>query len=271
MNIQEYIQSGIVEAYVLGLADAAEKQEMEQLRAQYPELDAAVIAFEDALAVQGKQQATAPPPQLKQSIWQAIEQVDKAQALTEVEDPDVAKTPIHNLPTSNVPSVKRWQWLAAAALVGCLATGSLSIYLYQQYQNLSQEYIALEQQKADEVRKYNTLYTRVSQLQESYVKKVALPGVEGKEGQLATVYYDTQSGDVYLFPVKLDAPPSDKQYQLWAIVDGQPVDAGMLDANCASICQLKNVKNPQAFAITLEQKGGSEVPTLSAMVVLGGI
>lgn len=256
---------------MLGLADAAEKQELEELRAQYPELDAAVMAFEDALAMQGKQQAMAPPPHLKQSIWQAIEQVKAVETSSDGVEPGVSITPIRTLPTSHAPSVKRWQWLAAAALVGCLATGSLSIYLYQQYQNLSKEYLALEQQKADEVRKYNTLYTKVSQLQESYVKKVALPGVEGKEGQMATVYYDTQSGDVYLFPVKLDAPPTDKQYQLWAIVDGQPVDAGLLDANCDGICQLKNVKNPQAFAITLEQKGGSEVPTLSAMVVLGGI
>ena len=46
---------------------------------------------------------------------------------------------------------------------------------------------------------------------------------------IATVYWDTKSKDVYLIVNNLPEPPSDRQYQLWAIVDGQPVDAGVFD------------------------------------------
>jgi anti-sigma-K factor RskA len=45
----------------------------------------------------------------------------------------------------------------------------------------------------------------------------------------------------------------------------------MLDPSCETFCQLKNIQNPQAFAITLEKEGGSAVPTMEMMFVMGGI
>ncbi len=46
MNIKEYISSGIVESYVLGLASEEERTEFEQLCKQYPELVTARDSFE---------------------------------------------------------------------------------------------------------------------------------------------------------------------------------------------------------------------------------
>ncbi len=48
------------------------------------------------------------------------------------------------------------------------------------------------------------------------------------------------------------------QYQLWAIVDNQPVDAGMLEMDKGHMMvKMKNIPRAQLFAITLEQEGGS--------------
>ena len=102
------------------------------------------------------------------------------------------------------------------------------------------------------------------------VKTITLKGVTGKENNLAAVYWDTKTKEVYLLPTKMDSTPSDKQYQLWAIVDGKPVDAGVF-ADCDGLCKMKKIPNAQAFAITLEKKGGSPAPTLSAMYVLGKV
>ena len=46
MNIKEYISSGIIELYVLGICSPEEEKEFESLRHQYPELDAAVQEYE---------------------------------------------------------------------------------------------------------------------------------------------------------------------------------------------------------------------------------
>ncbi len=61
------------------------------------------------------------------------------------------------------------------------------------------------------------------------------------------------------------------QYQLWAIADGKPVNAGMYTEEKDSKIALANIPKAQAFAITLEKKGGSPVPTMENMYVMGEI
>jgi len=67
--------------------------------------------------------------------------------------------------------------------------------------------------------------------------------------------------------------PKGKQYQLWAMVDGQPVNAGVfpLDVKVDGTSKMLDIPKAQAFAITLEDEGGKDVPTLSELCVMGGI
>jgi hypothetical protein len=52
VNVKEYIRSGVIESYVLGLATEAERQEFEQMCAAYPEVAEARDAFERSLEEQ---------------------------------------------------------------------------------------------------------------------------------------------------------------------------------------------------------------------------
>jgi anti-sigma-K factor RskA len=102
-------------------------------------------------------------------------------------------------------------------------------------------------------------------------KKIELKGVEKHPNMLAEVYWDS-SKKVYLDIKNLPAAPTGKQYQLWAIVDGKPVDMGMYDSKKSIAIQaMKSVENPQAFAITLEKEGGNPTPTMEEMYVMGTI
>jgi anti-sigma-K factor RskA len=63
------------------------------------------------------------------------------------------------------------------------------------------------------------------------------------------------------------------QYQLWAIVDGKPFDAGLLIEtktadNKYNIQKMKSFGKAEAFAITLEKKGGSATPSMDKMYVI---
>jgi anti-sigma-K factor RskA len=102
------------------------------------------------------------------------------------------------------------------------------------------------------------------------MKMVKLPGIPGKGDNMATVFWDTKSKDVYLMANKLPKPTIGKQYQLWALVDGSPVDAGILDV-AANVCKMKTIPKAQGFAITLENAGGSPTPTMDAMYVMGKV
>lgn len=61
-----------------------------------------------------------------------------------------------------------------------------------------------------------------------------------------------------------EAPlPDDSTLQLWMVDDGKsPVSAGLLDASAAGPLVVDGLDGTQAFAVTLEPRGGSSSPTL---------
>jgi len=64
-----------------------------------------------------------------------------------------------------------------------------------------------------------------------------------------------------------------KQYQMWVIQDGKPVSMGVIPDELViqgGMTKLEmQVTNGQAFAISLEKTGGSPVPTMEQIQVLG--
>ena len=79
MNIPEYISSGIVESYVLGLASPEERAEFERICSAHKEVLMAREAFEKQLENGLQQQRVSPPRELKSSILSRIgmEEVEK--------------------------------------------------------------------------------------------------------------------------------------------------------------------------------------------------
>jgi len=87
------------------------------------------------------------------------------------------------------------------------------------------------------------------------------------------VAFNPNKKEVMLDMAKVNMPKTDKahQYQLWAIVDNKPVDAGMIDMDKAHVMvKMKNIPRAQLFAITLEQAGGSPTPQ-GPMYVMGKV
>lgn len=93
------------------------------------------------------------------------------------------------------------------------------------------------------------------------------PGASGK------VLWDTARGQGYLWVRRLPVDPDGKDYQLWAIVDGAPVSAGVFSVSTEgeALVPLAAIgENPavSAFAITIEPAGGLPAPS-GEMVLLG--
>ena len=59
------------------------------------------------------------------------------------------------------------------------------------------------------------------------MQMVMLKGVEKHTEAKAMVFWDKKTKEVYLNAEKLPKAPEGMQYQLWAIEDGKPVNAGM--------------------------------------------
>ena len=72
MDIKAYIESGIIESYVLGMADDQERAELEQYSRQYPEIRAAIDAFELSLEQNAMANAIQPAAHVKANILAEI-------------------------------------------------------------------------------------------------------------------------------------------------------------------------------------------------------
>ena len=278
MDIQSYISSGAIESYVLGLSDAAEIAEINALRLEHPQIEAAILAFEKSLEKQALKASTEPIPEMKQLLMTRLKTefatIDPAIAVGNQDSPKTiaAVVPIHQ---NNNASL--FKYLSIAAMVLLIASAGLNFYFYQAFQTANNRYSALLIQKNSLEANINGVQTKMLDMYQSMqmmgdpaMVKVMLPGIKGKEQNMAIVYWDSRSKDVYLLPNKLPQPQSNKQYQLWAMVDGKPVDAGMI-SDCAGLCKLKNIPRAEAFAITLETMGGSPAPNMDQLLVLGKV
>lgn len=61
MKINEYIESGILEAYVLGSASEAERRELQYMKTKYPEIQEALFDIELGVEEIAQQMAIIPP------------------------------------------------------------------------------------------------------------------------------------------------------------------------------------------------------------------
>jgi hypothetical protein len=75
VNIELYMQSGIVESYALGLATPIEREEFEQLVPHYPELKVALSDFEYQLELFALDNEEPPPPELRERIQARIQDI----------------------------------------------------------------------------------------------------------------------------------------------------------------------------------------------------
>lgn len=271
MNIQAYIQSGILESYVLGLTSAEEIAEVDSLRIQNVEIEEAINEFSLAIEQKAFETAVTPDPKLKALILALIQQEDNF-----VETPSIS--PVReNAPIVPISKVQTWKMLAAASVILLIASAALNYYLYNQYNNKNEAYQALLSDRQT-LQASNQVYqtqlkewhNTATMMADPHVKEVIMRGTEGKDNA-ATVFWNQQNKDVFVMINKLPAAITGKQYQLWAMVDGKPVDAGMLSTSCNSLCKMKKIAKAQAFAITLEKEGGSPTPDLKALYVIGNI
>lgn len=259
MNIKEYISSGIVESYVLGLVTDAERQEFETMCLQYPELAEARSQFEETMEKKMIAEAIMPPASLKEKIENSLQP-----------SANPAYADLYEEEQAPVRKIFNWKWVAAAALL--LFAGSLvwALMLNNDKKQLASENEGLKNQVSTVNSEMNEYKELASTLQKPGMRLTAMNATPASPGSLAAVYWDTTSQDVYLLVSNLPQPPSDKQYQLWAMIDKKPVDLGVFEIRQEKLLvKMKNVSRAQAFAITLEPRGGSAAPTMEAMHVYG--
>jgi anti-sigma-K factor RskA len=269
VNLQDYIASGIIESYVMGLASESERAEFEQLCTQHPELVAERRKFEERLEHYASEQAIPPPPTVKVKVLEAIGNSDP-RSITSSNPPKIITMENSKSP---VRSAGWLRFMAAASLI--LLVGMAVLYYQSNKQN--KDLTSTNDRLKEKLDTTQNILDRIVAEQKDVVSNpnvtvVNMVGTQVAPKSSANIYWDSASTNVYLVVKNMPKLPSDQQYQLWALIDGKPkpTDLGVFDATDEKvILKMKNTQKAQAFAITIEQKGGSPSPTLKKMQSLG--
>ena len=267
MNLKEYIASGIIESYVMDLASESERAEFEQLCTQHPELVAERRKFEERLEQYASEHAALPPPTVKVKILEAIGNTD-SRPVTSSNPPKIITMENSKRP---VRSAGWLRFVAAASLV--LLVGM--IVLYYQTSERNKDLSSTNDRLKEKLDTTQNILDRIVAEQKDVVSNpnvtiVNMVGTQVAPKSSANIYWDSTSSNVFLVVKNMPKLPSDQQYQLWALIDSKPKDLGVFDATDEKvILKMKNTQKAQAFAITIEQKGGSPSPTLQKMQSMG--
>jgi anti-sigma-K factor RskA len=251
MNSNEYIASGNIEAYVLGLCSPEEKAEVELLRTTQPEINDAILKFEIELEQQFLNNPSTTSIQLDKQILQSL------QAL---------QTPVIAI---QQPLVKKLTWLKPVAAAAILLLAFSSIFNYTLYKKNKEQELALIQ-KQPEVSLPATDY---GILKNPAITPVAMYGVGLHAICRCTLFWDKKTGKAYIMIHHLVPSGPQNNYQLWAMVNQKPVSVGIVNDKIRDrFIEVSNVpKDATGFSVTLEKMGGNTTPTEDETYLVGRI
>ena len=258
-NVQAYIESGILEAYVAGMLSESECLEIDTLATKHPAIKQEIAAIQEASRAYASSFEGAKPPALRM-----IKQ-------------HLAKEATKNISLPPRSSSHAWQRYALAACIALLlASVGMNLWLNQKVNLLSQEVNDIQQINNYIVKQYeaNKVLPRTIEASTRIMENpsnilIAMDGTEVSEEASATVVWDPGTFDVYIQIHQLPPPPDGHQYQLWAIYGDTSIDAGIFEHHL-KMQKLRNIRgNVTAFAVTLEVIGGSPTPNLNRMYTVG--
>ena len=272
-EVKAYIESGILELYVIGELSHEEKLQVEAMALQHPAIKAELAEIERSMELFAGEHEIEPAPELRNRILNSM--------LTNLADDRTFRTKNPSSPETPVVAMQQRPTniykYAFAACLALLLVSVVALYnVYNKLQASNQQLVVLNTQNQRFSKTVNMQDEQLTVFRDTAYQVMHLPGT-GKtpKASMAIAWSPTKKKVIIdMATMNLPANDAEHQYQLWAIVAGKPVDLGVFDAKPDSSEMMKVMKpvdKPQAFAVTLEKRGGSVNPTMANMTVIKSI
>ncbi len=154
------------------------------------------------------------------------------------------------------------KWVASVAVAAGLIASVVATYVSARY----------EQRLGEMAREAAALREQISQqrqvlalLRDPATRIITLAGLEPSPKAQGRMIWNERDGGVFVAADLPPAPPG-KAYELWAIVGGKPIPAGLFGVDAegkgsARVAPLAGGPEVEQFAVTLEPAGGVPAPT----------
>jgi len=277
---KDFIESGILELYILDALSPEERAEVERYRSTSALVAAELRRIEAAMELFALENGVESPDEIKAVIEKKLNFNSASDSIT---GSSSGNGPVY-AERSEVPAVplqaknSHWSYYALAACLTLLLISSGGAYsLWSKLKVSRTDYTDLlnkTNRYSNQVAFFKGELTRSKNLIDNPdFKKLPLLGTRQHSSSLAVVWWNKKKHTVFIDPNGLGSTDATHSYQLWAIAKGKPVDAGVFEvkSDFSSLAQMNDVVDAQAFAVTLEPKGGSKAPTMSEMYVMSTI
>lgn len=269
-EVKAYIESGILELYVLGDVTPQERAEVEAMASKHPAIKAELDEIEKSLELYAEANAVEPSEGQRDRILNSL--------LTNFADdrnfPSIEVKKVDNVVPFDRPKQSNfYKYAFAASLALLLVSIAALISVYRDLQQSNTLVASLQTQSQHFTNRVNFMDHELSIFRDPSFKMLKLKGTPKSPASVLMVAWSPVKRKVMIDMGNASMPANDQahQYQLWALVGGKPVDLGVFDADTTSkeMKEMKSTALADAFAVTLEPRGGSSSPTMSEMVVVG--
>tara|TARA_R110002096_G_scaffold68478_4_gene165223 strand:- start:12528 stop:13316 length:789 start_codon:yes stop_codon:yes gene_type:complete len=253
-KINTFLNSGLLENYLLGKTTSAETEMVESYISKYPEAQNAYNTLQHNLEIVAKSNAVEAPKHILNNI---LEELDE--------------TPVIKMNTTR--KYKKWYKFSVAASVAALILAGTSYTFYNQSQKLSEENQVVVDEIFDlrsDIEKNNMMLDNVMRqllkLNNPETEKYIINGNERAKDLKTIAYINPKEKTSMIDVVSLPQLPEEQCYQIWAELQGKMVSLGILNKADRKLINIPYAEDALALNITIEPKGGNTVASLDNKV-----
>ena len=260
-KINTFLDSGLLEKYLIGTTTAVETEQVEAYISKYPEVQNAYNTMQFNLEVVAKSNAIEAPKDILNTI---LDELDDA--------------PVLNLNTFQ--KYKSWYKLGVAACVASIIFAGTSFMFFKQNQKLNDYNNRLNEENqvvVDEIfdlrsdiennnKKLDAVMQQFVKLNDPETYKYIIQG-NNRASELKTVaYINPKEKTSMIDVVSLPKLPEEQCYQIWAELQGKMVSLGILTEEDRQLRAIPYTEDALALNITIEPKGGNSIASLDNSV-----
>ncbi|WP_242085413.1 anti-sigma factor [Aestuariivivens sediminis] len=259
-KINTFLESGLLEKYLIGATNTLESEQVEAYISKYPEVQNAYNTLQFNLEVVAKSNAVEAPKKLLSDI---LEELDK---------------PVISL--SAFQKYKSWYKIGVAACVASIIFAGSTFLFYKQNQKLIDYNHRLNDENqvvVDEIfdlrsdieknnEKLDAVMQQFIKLNDPETYKYIIQG-NSRASELKTVaYINPREKTSMIDVVSLPELPQEQCYQIWAELQGKMVSLGILSEEDRQLRAIPYTEDALALNITIEPKGGNSIASLENSV-----
>lgn len=253
-EVKKFLDSGLLDEYLMGTCNAEKKAEVEHFIANYPEVKKEYENLQHHIEKMAKKLDEESPLGLKEAIISCLD--DDSQ---------------YKIKSNLIKRKKNKQLVVipwAAAIIGFIAT----IALFNQKQRLmhinmevhAQKNMVESQLQASRS-EINILHDKLALSGHSKTNRLVLTGNKLSPDFNSTAFWNDVSEQAIIYVNDLGQIDSNHCYQIWADVNGKMVNVGILPKK-KGLINIDHLKDATSINITIEPKGGSSHPNVEKLV-----